>query len=264
MHWVFYITAIFAGLIAGSFLNVVIHRGPALWGLTKDNGGRGTFWAPRSYCPNCKAAISNFDLVPLLSFLFLRGKCRACGGAIAARYPIVEFVAAVAAAASVAIFGLSLSAFFAALFLLALIALAAIDAETGYLPDAITVPLIWLGLIANLGDRFVPLQSAVIGAVAGYVAFWTVSAAYRLVRRREGLGGGDAKLLAAVGAWSGWLALAPAVLAGAIIALAGILALVILGRKIGAETPVPFGPALCLGGALVFLAAGVGELPLIR
>ncbi|MEX0645529.1 MAG: A24 family peptidase, partial [Parvularculaceae bacterium] len=152
---------------------------------------------------------------------------------------------------------------FAVLFLLGLVALAAIDAETGFLPDALTVPLIWLGLIANIGERFASLPSAVIGAVAGYAAFWFVSGAYRLVRGREGLGGGDAKLLAAIGAWGGWMALAPAVFFGAIAALAGILGLLMLGRRIGPETPVPFGPALCLGGAAVFLAHGVGGLPLV-
>lgn len=264
MHWVFYITAVFIGLFAGSFLNVVIHRGPALWGLVDDeNGARGALWAPRSYCPACKSPISVFDLAPLLSYAMLRGKCRACGGAISPRYPLVELAGAVAAIASLVIFGLSASALFAAAYLWALIALAAVDAETGFLPDAMTLPLIALGLIANLGDRFAPLEAAVIGAVAGYGVFWIVAAAYRLVRRREGLGGGDAKLLAAIGAWSGWTALAPAVLVGAIAALAGILGLMILGRKIGPETPVPFGPSLCLGGAIVFLTGGLSGLPLI-
>ena len=264
MHWVFYITATLVGLLAGSFLNVVIHRGPAMWGLVDDEiGARGALWAPRSYCPSCKKQIGVFDLAPLASYALLRGKCRACGGAISPRYPAVELAGALAALGALLIYGLSASALFAAVYLWALIALAAIDAETGFLPDAITFPLIALGLIANLGNRFVPLDAAVIGAVAGYIVFWIVSAAYRRIRRREGLGGGDAKLLAAIGAWAGWMAIAPAILIGALLSLAGILGLMMLGKKIGPETPVPFGPSLCLGGAITFLAGGVGGLPLI-
>lgn len=250
-NWLNYASAIMAGLLAGSFLNVVIHRGPALWGLLDDS--RGDLAAPRSYCPSCRVPIGLADLVPLFGFVRLGGKCRACGAAISWRYPAVELAGAAAAAAALATFGLSWSALFAAVFLMALIALAAIDAETGFLPDAITAPLAWAGLLVNLQGRFAPLDAAVIGAAVGYGAFRLVAEAYRLIRRREGLGGGDAKLLAAFGAWGGWTVLAPSVLIGALAALAYVLAARLFGRRIDAETPVPFGPGLCVGGAVSVL-----------
>lgn len=262
MSWVLFTTAIALGLLAGSFLNVVIYRGPTMWGLSaSDCRARGTLVAPRSRCPSCGTQIAIADLVPVASYFLLRGKCRACRARIPVRYPIVELAGGAAAAISLAAFGLGWSALFAALFLLALIALAAIDLETGYLPDAITLPLLALGLAVNATGKFAPFANALIGAVVGYIVFAAVGWIYLLIRRREGLGGGDAKLLAAIGAWSGWTMLAPVVFAaslGALIALGmGSLA----GRRFSAETPIPFGPALCAGAALMFLSAGFGVIP---
>lgn len=243
------------GLVAGSFLNVVIHRGPALLGLLgEDRRARGTFAGPRSRCPRCDAAIAARDLVPLASFALLRGRCRACGAKISLRYPLVEAAGAAAALLALSAYGATFAAAFAFLYLLGLVALAAIDHETGYLPDALTVPLIAGGIAANAGAGFTTIEASLIGAIAGYSAFWFIAAAYRVLRKREGLGGGDAKLLAAIGAWSGWTALAPAVFVASLFALAAVAVLALRGRPVAAETAIRFGPALCAAGALVHLA----------
>lgn len=254
MNWIIFATAILLGLLAGSFLNVVIHRGPAMWGLQDDDRkARGNFFGPRSYCPQCRERIRNADLIPIIGYLRLRGKCRNCGAPIPLRYPLVEAGGALAGLVSVALFGASLGAFFAAIFFLALTALAAIDHETGYLPDAITLPLIALGLGANFYGRFVLLTDAVIGAALGYLAFAAIAFAYKRLRGREGLGGGDAKLLAAIGAWGGWMILAPTVFFAALAALVSAAASALAGRKIDATTLIRFGPALCAAGAAMFI-----------
>ncbi|HRX39403.1 MAG TPA: prepilin peptidase [Parvularculaceae bacterium] len=262
MQWFIYATALILGLLAGSFLNVVIYRAPAMLGLEGENRrARGDLIAPRSHCPACRTQIRNVDLIPLFSFVALRGKCRACGAPIPLRYPIVELLGAVAALSSIFIFDATLDAGFAALFFLALIALGAIDHETGYLPDAITLPLIALGLAANIYGRFAAITDAVIGAALGYLVFALIAFGYERLRGREGLGGGDAKLLAAIGAWGGWMILAPTVFIGALLALSLIAASSLSGRKLDMTTPVRFGPALCLAGAAAFIALRLG-LPL--
>lgn len=262
MSWLIYATVLALGLLAGSFLNVVIHRGPAMWGLSDDDrGARGTLAAPRSYCPACRSQIAIADLVPVASYFALRGKCRTCGGGISLRYPAVELAGAAAAMAALAAFGATWTALFAAAFLLALIALAAIDFETGYLPDAITLPLIALGLAANATGRFVSLSDALVGAAAGYAIFQAIAWAYYRMRGREGLGGGDAKLLAAIGAWGGWVLLAPTVFIASVAALAVVGAAGLAGQRFAGGTEIRFGPALCGGGAAMFLALGLGLLP---
>lgn len=254
MTWFIPAAAFMAGLLIGSFLNVVIHRGPALWGLVGDDStARGDFVSPRSYCPACGAQIGPFDLVPLVSYVLLGGKCRACRAQIALRYPLVELLGGVAAVAAVLFFGPTLDAALAALFLFALIALAFIDHETGYLPNVMTLPLVAAGLAANIGGRFAPPLDALIGAAAGYLVFWGLAELYRAVRGRDGLGGGDAKLLAALGAWGGWMVLPYAVFLGSATALVFVAAGALAGRKIDAATPIRFGPALCAGGAVIFL-----------
>lgn len=262
MDWISPAVGAVLGLVFGSFLNVVIHRGPAMWGLA-DAGEppRGNLLVPRSYCPSCRKPIPFWRNIPLLSFIILRGRCADCSAAIPLRYLLVELLGAAAGAYAVAFFGWTLSAAFAAVFLAALITLAAIDWETGYLPDALTMPLILAGIIANIGDRFAPLTSAAIGAAAGYLVFWAVAALFQRVRGREGLGLGDAKLLAALGAWSGWMLLAPTVFLGSVLALAGVAAAHIRGAQIDAHTPLPFGPALAIAGAIVFIAKTTGYLP---
>ncbi|HXI87574.1 MAG TPA: A24 family peptidase [Parvularculaceae bacterium] len=249
-----------AGAAIGSFLNVVAHRGPRLWGLVGESDGAETLSHPRSYCPACRAPIRRFDLIPLASFLILRGKCRTCGAAIPPRYLIVEAAGAVSGALAIVLYGPTLDALFASLFLFALITLTTIDLETGFLPDAITIPLVWLGLIANLGDRFASLSASVIGAVAGYLSLRLIADLYRLARRREGLGLGDAKLLAAIGAWGGWTILAPTVFAGALVALCGVAIARLFGRRFQSDSPIAFGPALCVAGGALFIFTTTGRM----
>lgn len=256
---------IVVGLLLGSFLNVVIHRGPALWGLAGgDRRARGTLAAPRSRCPNCGAQIRILDLVPVASYVALGGRCRSCRAPIPLRYPLVELAGGGACLVSLAIYGASPAGAFSAAFLLALIALAAIDAETGYLPEAITLPAIALGLAANAFGLFASPLAAFIGAAAGYAAFAAISLAYRTLRGREGLGLGDAALFAAIGAWAGWPALAPTAFVAALLGLGGAgLAATRTRRPLDGMTPIAFGPALAAAGALLFLLAGAAGRGLI-
>ena len=253
MDWVLLATGGAFGLLAGSFLNVVIHRGPALWKLVEDESRQGNLARPRSYCPSCRAQLRAYHLIPLISYLVLRGKCTACGSPIPIRYPLVEFVAAGAGMLAFAIGGAPGPAAAAALFFWMLIALAVIDFETGYLPDVLTLPLLALGLIANAAGMFTPLIDAAIGAVFGFGAFWLIGFAFKKARGIEGLGQGDAKLLAALGAWLGWQALAPIVFIAALMALVGVGLAALLGQKVTRETPLPFGPALAAAGAVVMV-----------
>lgn len=254
--WVFYVTAAMAGAILGSFLNVVIHRGPAMWKLV-DAPDRGDLASPGSSCPHCRARIRPHHLVPILSYLMLRGKCADCGAAISLRYPLVELLGAASAPIALHLFGVTLAAAFAFIFFLFLIALAVIDRETGYLPDALTLPLMVLGLSVNAFSLFAPLAASALGAVIGYGAFRLIDLAFHRLRGIEGLGQGDSKLLAALGAWLGWTALPPAVFLAALLALAGVAAAALGGEKVGRETPVPFGPALATAGALAMIAHGL-------
>ncbi len=253
--WFQYFLSLGLGALAGSFLNVVIWRGPAMWGLVESEGSasRGNLLAPRSYCPSCRTPIQTSHNVPLISYLFLRGRCASCAQPINPRYLIVEALGAAAGLAAIYFYGAGLAAVLAGVYLLVLIALAAIDLETGYLPDMLTLPLIAIGLAANVGGLFVPFREAVIGAVAGYLSLWAVSAGYKALRGREGLGLGDAKLLAALGAWTGWMALPVIVLVAAVTTLIVVGAMSMRSQEIDAETAIPFGPALAFSGAIVFL-----------
>jgi leader peptidase (prepilin peptidase)/N-methyltransferase len=253
LMWGFAAT-IFLGLVAGSFLNVVIHRGPTLWGLVGgDRRARGNFAFPRSRCPHCGTTIRADDLIPIISFIRLSGRCRVCGSAISWRYPAVEAVAAVACVAAYLTFGPTLAGGLAAAFLLALIALAAIDLETGYLPEAITLPLIATGLLANAFSIFTAPSEALIGAGVGYGAFALISLGYRALRGRDGLGLGDAALFAAIGAWGGWAVLAPTALLASLLALSTLGALALITRRpLDFARPIPFGPAIAAAGAITF------------
>ncbi|MEM9495935.1 MAG: prepilin peptidase [Pseudomonadota bacterium] len=260
MQWLIISVGAALGVVFGSFLNVVIHRGPALWRLVDDDEGRrrGGLAFPGSYCPACGKSLGPAEIVPLASYIVQRGKCTQCSAEIPPRYPVVELLGLIAGGGAAFFFGASLAGVLAATFLLALISLAAIDLETGYLPDAITFPLIALGIGANAFGLFVPIEDAAIGAVAGYCVFWAVAAGYRALRGIDGLGLGDAKLLAGVGAWAGWQALAPTVLVAALSSLAVIAALSLLGKEFQRDTAVPFGPALAAGGAAAFIYAAAG------
>ena len=251
MDWILITTTTIAGLLIGSFLNVVVYRGPAMWGLV-DDSARGTLAFPRSYCPACKRQLSIGELIPLLSYILSSGRCRSCSAPIKLRYPIIELLGALAVLLAIYFFGFTVTAFSAAMLCWFLIALAAIDLETGFLPDMLTLPLIFLGLAANGVDLFVPLKSALIGAAAGYGSFRLIGELFLRLRGKEGLGQGDAKLLAALGAWLGWQALPIIVLAGSV----STLLVIVLSNAVESESKdqeIPFGPGLCFGGAIALI-----------
>jgi leader peptidase (prepilin peptidase)/N-methyltransferase len=253
--------ALIVGLFIGSFLNVVIHRLPKMmerdWqaqaaevrGEAPAEAPRYNLAVPRSACPACGHPISAWENIPVVSWLLLRGKCSACKSPIALRYPIIEIVAGLLAAYAVWRFGLTVKGVAACGLLWALVALTAIDVDTQLLPDQITMPLLWAGLLVNLWDVFVPLRTAVIGAVAGYLSLWSVYWLFKLIRGKEGMGYGDFKLLAALGAWLGWQMLMPIVLLSSVVgAIIGIALIVIKGRD--HNVPLAFGPYLAIAGAI--------------
>jgi leader peptidase (prepilin peptidase)/N-methyltransferase len=253
------------GLIVGSFLNVVIHRLPRMlergWhaqcaelrGEVPQTQPAYNLVVPRSACPACGHRIGALENVPVVSWLALRGKCLACGTRISARYPIVELIAGALGALAIAHFGPSWQGLAACGLLWTLLALTFIDLDTQLLPDDLTLPLLWAGLFVNLFGLFVPLSEALVGAIAGYVSLWSVYWAFKLIRGKEGMGYGDFKLLAALGAWMGWKAL-PAIvlLSSAVGAMIGI-ALVLIKRR-DHQQPLPFGPYLAVAGAVALFA----------
>jgi leader peptidase (prepilin peptidase)/N-methyltransferase len=251
------------GLCVGSFLNVVIHRLPRMmereWreqcaelagaAVPTAAEGRYNLFVPRSACPACGARIRAVHNVPVLSWLALRGRCAACGARIALRYPVVEVAAGLAGAYAAWRFGASLAALGAMLFCWTLLALAVIDLDTQLLPDDLTLPLLWAGLLLNLERVFAPLPAAVIGAVAGYLALWLIYWAFKLATGKEGMGQGDFKLLAAIGAWLGWQKLPLVILASSVVGAAVGIALIVFARH-AREKPIPFGPYLAAAGVI--------------
>ncbi len=254
------------GLAVGSFLNVVVHRLPkmmeAQWqsdcaelaGKEPEPAAKYNLWTPRSACPKCGHAITAMENVPVISWLALGGKCSACKTPISARYPLVELLTGALSVAVAWRFGYSAAMLAALLLAWALVALTFIDLDTQLLPDDITLPLLWLGLLLNTAGTFTDLRSAVLGAAAGYLLLWCVYWGFRLLTGKEGMGFGDFKLLAAIGAWFGWQVIPLVVLvsagAGAVI---GGLAIAFSGK--GRDVRIPFGPYLAVGG-LVALFAG--------
>lgn len=260
------------GLIVGSFLNVVIHRLPRMMDFDEANyiaevrgeplphPARYNLMAPRSACPHCGHQIAAWENIPIVSYLFLRGRCSACKAPISIRYPLVEAVTGVLSALAMWHFGPTVQALAAIVMIWALIAAFMIDADTQLLPDQITLPLLWLGLLLNLQGWFVPLQDAVIGAAAGYLSLWSVYWLYKLIRGREGMGYGDFKLMGALGAWFGWQALPALILMSSIVGAVLGGAMLLLQRK-GSETTFPFGPYIA-GAGLIILFFGPDVLPL--
>lgn len=252
-------TCVLLGLACGSFLNVVIHRMPRMmetrWraecadlnGEEAPKTERYNLVVPRSACPKCGHPISALENIPVVSWLALRGKCSACKTPISPRYPLVEILTAALSGYVGWRMGFTLAALGALVFTWAMVALAFIDFDTFYLPDDITLPLLWAGLMLNLGGTFTELNSAVIGAAAGYVCLWTVFWAFKLATGKEGMGYGDFKLLAAIGAWLGWKMLPLVILLSSFVgAIAGVL-LIVLARR-GRNVPIPFGPYLAIAG----------------
>ncbi|WP_163134762.1 A24 family peptidase [Agarivorans sp. Alg241-V36] len=255
-------------LCIGSFLNVVIHRLPIMlerqWKsecrsfLADELSGSQAsetnaaevynLMLPRSACPKCKSLITAWQNIPVISWLVLRGKCANCANPISVRYPLVELAAAGLTLACWWQFGLTLPFVFASLFCIILLCLTLIDLDTMYLPDQLTLPTLWLGLLINLNSGFVSLNDAVLGAAIGYGFLWSLFWLFKLLTGKEGMGYGDFKLLAMIGAWFGWQALPLTILlssfAGALIGIS----LIALGKNKQGQA-IPFGPYLALGGA---------------
>jgi leader peptidase (prepilin peptidase)/N-methyltransferase len=262
------------GLVVGSFLNVVAYRLPIMlelmWRRQSAELAAQTFtapahaqdqtfnlWWPRSTCPNCAHLVAAQHNVPVLSFLWLRGRCAHCGFKISPRYPVVETVATILGLVVAYTFGPTWHTVAALLFTWMLLALALIDIDHTLLPDSMTLPLLWIGLLISAAPvagfpLFADLQSAVIGAAAGYVSLWTVYQVFKLITGKEGMGYGDFKLLAALGAWVGWQALPLVILLSAAVGATVGIAMILLGGR-SRHTPIPFGPYLAAAGWVTLL-----------
>ena len=254
------------GLIVGSFLNVVIYRLPLILRQRWHDDARAllaeaeyeqvshnfSLLYPSSHCTRCKTPISWRHKIPILSFILLRGSCAYCHESISMRYPFIELSTMVIWLIIFAIYGVSYVSIFGVLFASSLIALACIDQKEGYLVDEITIPLIWAGLLLNCFDTIVAAEQAILGAVLGYSSFFLLNQAFKLVRGRHGLGRGDMKLLAAVGAWLGWEVLPALVL---IASLSGLIfyGVIRLKQHYALSDAIPFGPHLAFSGIVSFL-----------
>ena len=256
------------GLFVGSFLNVVVYRLP----LMMENGWRAecrefleleaeptdqdkepfNLVVPRSACPSCKKQISAWQNIPVISWLLLRGKCGNCKNPISVQYPLVELLTGVMSLAVAMKFGATLETVFALIFTWSLISLALIDFHTTLLPDSITLPLMWLGLVISLSPIFVDAHQAIIGAAAGYMILWIVFQAFKLLTGKEGMGFGDFKLLAALGAWLGWMKLPLIILLSSLTgAVIGIMMMVAFKHK--RDKAIPFGPYLAIAGWIALI-----------
>lgn len=270
-----FVTTIFIlGLLVGSFLNVIIYRLPVMikreWRIDCCNYLEENYNAkiqldsshepaepfnlvkPDSTCPNCSHKIRAWENIPVISYLFLRAKCSNCKTPISIRYPIIELLSAITVSVVAWHFGFSLIGFSAILLTWALITLALIDYDTQYLPDQITLPFLWLGLILNLNNTFTSIESSIIGAIVGYLSLWSVHHIFKLITKKEGMGYGDFKLLALLGAWMGWEFI-PAIiimssLVGSIIGIS-----LILFKQHHRDKPIPFGPYLAIAGWITLL-----------
>lgn len=258
---VFVSLASLIGLFVGSFLNVVIHRLPKMmerdWhaqaaelrGETVAHTERFNLAVPRSRCPHCGHLITALENIPVVSYLVLRGRCGHCGAPIGGRYPVVELLTASLSGYAAWHFGFGLAALGALFFIWAMIALAFIDLDTQLLPDDLTLPLLWLGLALNLFGTYANLADAVLGAMAGYLALWSIYWLFKLVTGKEGMGYGDFKLLAAIGAWMGWKMLPLTILLSSLVGAAVGIALILFARH-GRNVPIPFGPYLTAAGVI--------------
>ena len=252
------------GLMIGSFLNVVIYRLPKMMQRESDNyvaseSGKSlphtenfNLIVPRSACPHCGHQITAAENIPVLSYLFIRGQCTECKAPISIRYPLIELITGALSAGLIWHFGSGIAGLGSLVFCWFLIAMTMIDADTQLLPDDLTLPLLWCGLLINLHGTFTPLNDAVIGAVAGYLALWLVYWGFKLLTGKEGMGYGDFKLLAALGAWMGWSMLPAIILISSVVgAVVGII--MIMAKNLGRDTPLPFGPYLAAAGLVTLI-----------
>lgn len=261
--WMVVVIFIF-GLMIGSFLNVVIYRLPVMMNrewrvqctelleLEPPQHERFNLAFPGSHCPVCKHPIGALENIPVLSYLLQRGKCRHCATPIPVRYPIIELITGIMSALVIWQFGLGWQGVFALLFTWTLIALTVIDFDHQLLPDSLTLPLLWLGLLLSLSALYVDSQASIIGATVGYLLLWAVYWLFKLVTGKEGMGYGDFKLLAALGAWMGWQAIPLIVLLSSLVGAAvGISLILFRGRD--RQLPIPFGPYLAAAGWIAMM-----------
>jgi len=258
---VFVASCCLLGLLVGSFLNVVIHRLPRMmereWhGQCAELRGETllekeplSLAKPRSRCPECGHMITALENIPVISWLALRGKCAACRKPISIRYPITEGLTGLLTAFAAAHFGFGWTAAGGILLVWCLIVLTFIDVDSQLLPDSITLPLVWIGLLFNIFGTYTDLQSAVIGAMFGYLSLWSVYWCFKFVTGKEGMGYGDFKLLAAIGAWLGWQILPLTILLSSLVGAIVGIALIVLAKH-GRNVPIPFGPYLATAGLI--------------
>ena len=258
-NWLAAIGGLF-GLLVGSFLNVVIYRYPVMlkhsWTSQSkawleieqdDNIEPPTLSKPASHCSNCKAAIKPYQNIPIISWLLLGGKCANCKTAISIRYPSIELLTAILSTIIVYKFGFSLQAGFGLILTWVLVALTFIDFDHQLLPDDIVIPTLWLGLAINLTPVFTDTSSSVIGAIAGYLVFWIVFHIFRLLTGKEGMGHGDFKLMALLGAWLGWAYLPQIILVSTLVGSVVGIGLMIF-KKAASDLAIPFGPYIAAAG----------------
>jgi leader peptidase (prepilin peptidase)/N-methyltransferase len=254
------------GLLMGSFLNVVIFRTPKMMAQefrseccdfldvqnTEKDQRKLSLSTPNSTCPECQSPIKPWQNIPVISYIFLKGKCAECNAPISLRYPAIELVTSLLSVLTIGVLGFNIESLVALLLLWTLITLTMIDIDTQLLPDSITLPLLWLGLIANSFGLYTDLTDAIWGAVWGYLSLWSVYWLFKIVTGKEGMGYGDFKLLAALGAWMGWQLLPLIILLSSLVgAVIGIAGIIILGRN--KNIPIPFGPYLAIAGGIAFL-----------
>lgn len=266
--WLFYGAVLFFGLSVGSFLNVVAYRLPLImhrnWKREcheflelkepeiEEPLATMSLSYPGSACPHCGHRIRFWENIPVLSYLVLRGRCAGCGAAISIRYPLIELITGLASLTVAWRFGVSAQTLAALVFTWVLIALTLIDLKEQLLPDDITLPLLWLGILLSLFELFTDLKSSVIGAIAGYLILWSVYQLFKLLTKKEGMGFGDFKLLAALGAWIGYSYLPQIILVSSVVgSIAGIGMLIL--RRTGKQQPIPFGPYLAIAGWIALL-----------
>ena len=262
----FALVATVLGLVVGSFLNVVIYRLPIMmereWRTQcaeileqkplAEETSVFNLWTPRSQCPTCQHPIGITENIPILSFLFQRGRCTHCKSPISVQYPAVEIVSGVLAGTVAWHYGFGWQAIAGMLLTWSLIALSVIDLKHQLLPDAITIPFLWLGIGLGLFGIFADLRSSVIGAIVGYLSLWCVYHVFRLLSGKEGMGFGDFKLLALLGAWQGWQYLISIVIASSLVgSVIGIVLILVRGRD--RNVPIPFGPFLAMAGWITLL-----------